>query len=232
MVTRTDWFPTRLSNVLVMLQNVRAKIMGYRTILPLTNPQVARIELICDEFEAVYNYVTQARATTESLVAWRDNIFTGSPAGDPAPAPPTFPVYAAVTDSFIGIFTEFRESVDLIKAAPGYTTAIGEDLMIVAPKQEKAIETDVIPDLKVTTAVGYEVSVAGSMQGNDALRVEYQRNGGTGWSIAAFLTKMPGTFTIAPHTPGQPETGRIRAIFIKKNADYGNTSPEYPVTLS
>ena len=232
MVTRTDWFPTRLSNALVMFQNVKAKIGNYAAILPLTTAQQNRVTLICDEFIGVYNYVTQSRATTESLVEWRDLILTGSPKGDPAPNPPDYAGFTPVAGSSIGIFTEFRELVDLIKSAPGYTTAIGEDLMIVAPKQEKAIETDVIPDLKVTTAVGYEVSVAGSMQGNDALRVEYQRNGATDWSIAAFLTKMPGTFTIAPHTPGQPETGRIRAIFIKKNADYGNMSPEYPVTLS
>jgi hypothetical protein len=232
MAKSNDWMPSRLADLLVMFQNVLAKISGYESVLPLTTAQVARVELICNEFVEVYNFVTQARATTESLVAWRDHIFTGSPAGDPAPAPPAFPTYGAAIGSFIGIFTEFRELVDIIKSSPGYTQAIGEDLMIVAPKQEKAIEDEVVPNLKVTTGAGYEVSVAGSMQGMDALRVEYQRNGASGWSIAAFLTKMPGTFSIAPHTPGDPETGRIRAIFIKKNADFGNMSPEYPVTLS
>lgn len=215
-----------------MFQNILAKIAGYTAVLPLTAAQVTRIELICEEFIAVYNYVTQARATTESLVEWRDNIFTGSPAGEAAKNPPAYPAYTAVTDSFIGIFTEFRELVDLIKASPGYNKAIGEDLMIVAPETEKALEAEIAPDLKVATESGYKVSVAGSMQGMDAMRIEYQRSGSTAWNIAAFLTKLPGTFVINPATPGQPENGQIRAIFIKKNEEYGIHSPCYPVTIS
>ena len=70
----TDWLPSRLAELLVMFQNVAAKIEGYKSILPITGQQVERITLICNEFVAVYNYVTQARATTESLVEWRTLI--------------------------------------------------------------------------------------------------------------------------------------------------------------
>ncbi|HRI02789.1 MAG TPA: hypothetical protein PLL77_03505 [Pyrinomonadaceae bacterium] len=232
MASATDWMPSRLADMLVMFQNVLAKIGGYKTILPITTGQVDRIVLICEEFVAVYTYVVQARATTESLVEWRDLILKGSPAGDAAPAPPVYPTYTVVTDSFIGILTEFRELRDVIVASPGYTTAIGEDLMIVKPATEKLVEADAAPELKVATAAGYEVTVSGSMQGMDAMRVEYQRAGSATWATVAFLTKTPGTFTITPATPGTPENGRIRAVFIKKNEQFGNFSPEYPVTLS
>ncbi len=224
--------PSRLADMLVMFQNVLVKVEGYKSILPITSAQIDRIKLICNEFVAVYTYVVQARATTESLVEWRDIILKGSPAGDAAPAPPTYPAYTAVAGSFIGILTEFRELRDVIVAAPGYTQAIGEDLMIVKPATEKLFEGSVAPDLKVSTAVGYEVTVAGSMQGMDAMRVEYQRSGAATWSTVAFLTKTPGTFTITPATPGTPENGRIRAVFIKKNEQFGNFSPKYPITLS
>ena len=230
-ITRS-WLPKRLADLLVMFQNVEIKIGGYKSVLPITSAQVDRIILICQEFIAVYNYVTQSRATTESLVEWRDNIFYGTPTGDAAPAPPTFPTYTAVTDSFIGIITEFREFRELIVASPGYTKAIGEDLMIVAPETEKLVEAETIPSLKVSTEGGYKVIAAGSMQGMDALRFEYQRAGSTTWNIAAFVTKLPAEFTITPATPGEPENGRIRAIFIKKNDEYGSWSPEYAVTVS
>ncbi|MGB2748966.1 MAG: hypothetical protein WBC34_12295 [Thiofilum sp.] len=197
-----DWMRSRLADMLVMFQNVEIKIDGYKTILPLTPEQTIRIKLICQEFVAVYNYVTQSRATTESLVEWRDNIFYGSPTGDAAPAPPTFPTYTAVTDSFIGIITEFRELRELIVASPGYTKAIGEDLMIVAPETEKLVEAETVPSLKVSTESGYKVIASGSMQGMDALRFEYQRAGATTWNIAAFVTKLPAEFTITPATPG------------------------------
>ena len=232
MVANRDWLPRSLPDQLVMFQNVIKKIADYTSELPLTAAQETRIALICDIFISVYNYVSQARATTESLVEWRDFIFNGSPAGDAAPAAPTFAAYSRVTGAFIGIFQEFRDLVDLIKASPGYTRAIGEDLMIVATKAEDAVTPDPTPDLKVTTSQPYTVEVAGSMQGMDAIRVEYQRKGASGWSIAAFLTKLPGEFTITPATPGEPETGHIRAVFTKKNADFGNFSPDYPVTVS
>jgi hypothetical protein len=60
----------------------------------------------------------------------------------------------------------------------------------------------------------------------------------TRWSVRPARTKASApvrpasSFTIAPNTPGEPEAGLSQAVFIKKNADFGNTSPEYPVTLS
>ena len=230
--TGRDWLPRSLPDQLIMFQNVKAKIGGYTLILPITAAQTTEITLICNEFIAVYNYVTQARSTTESLVEWRDIIFNGEPAGTPAPPPPVYPAYSAVLGSVMGILTRFRDLVDIIKAAPAYTRAIGEDLMIVSVKKDKLVEGSVTPDLKVSTLPGYKVEISGSLQGMDALRVEYIQNGKTDWNIAAFLTKMPGEFVIAGGSPGTAQTGRIRAVFIKKNDQFGNFSPEYPVTLS
>ncbi len=88
-----------------------------------------------------------------------------------------------------------------------------------------------MPSLKVTTSTGYKINVAGSLQGTDALKVEYKPNGGN-WASAAFLTKTPGEFTVTAQTPNQPESGHIRAISIKNNDEFGNFSPEYPVTVS
>ncbi|MBK6590565.1 MAG: hypothetical protein IPG22_19980 [Acidobacteria bacterium] len=88
------------------------------------------------------------------------------------------------------------------------------------------------PELAVSTFAGYGITCGGSMQENDAMRIEYQRQGSSTWSIAAFATKMPASFNITPATPGEPENGNIRAIFIQKNAEYGSFSPSYPITVS
>ena len=69
------------------------------------------------------------------------------------------------------------------------------------------------------------------MQGMDALRVEYAPNDGQ-FTNVAFLTNTPGGFQITPQTPGQPEAGRIRCVYIKRNAEFGNYSADYPVTVS
>ena len=232
MKKRNDWLPNRLATLLLMFQNIFAKIDGHAADLPLTAAQVARIKLICEEFIAVYNYVDQSRATTESLVEWRDRIFYGSPMGSTAKPPPGFPVYTEVVGSFIGIISEFRELRELIVALPGYTRAIGEDLMIVAIEATELVESEIAPDLKVRTESGYEVHLTGSMQGFKAMRIDYQRSATAQWNQAAFLIKLPGRFTLTPQTPGQPEAGQIRAIFIDDNEPFGNYSPSYPVTIS
>jgi hypothetical protein len=68
------------------------------------------------------------------------------------------------------------------------------------------------------------------MQGMDALRVEYAPKGGN-FAPVAFLTNTPGSFTVIPAVPGEPESGHIRAVFIKKNEEIGSYSADYPVTL-
>ena len=228
----TDWMPSRMADQLTMFLNILAKINAYEPILPLTSDQVKRIKLICEEFIAIYNYVEQCQATTKSLTEWRDLCWKGSPVNDPAPAPPTYPTYNAVADSFIGILIEFRELRDIIVSSPGYTLAIGEDLMIVGTPQANAQPQDTAPSLKVVTSNNYAVKLSGSMQGMDAMRVEYYRKGSNTWQLVGYFTKMPGELTITPHVAGEPESGNIRAMFIKKNADFGNYSPEYAITVS
>ncbi len=231
-MARRPWYPTSLAEQAAMFLNIKGKIGGYTAVLPLTAAQETRIVLICNIFNAIYTYVEAMRATTSSLIEWRDEILTGVPTGTAAPAAPAYSAVTLPAGSFRGIITEFKDLRELIVALPGYTDAIGEDLMIVGEEITPPSAPSVHPDLNVTTATGYVVNVAGSMQGYDALRIEYQRQGSTAWNIAAFATKMPASFTISPATPGQPENGQIRGIFIKKNEEFGNFSPNYPVTVS
>jgi hypothetical protein len=129
-----------------------------------------------------------------------------------------------------GAVTQFMELRDLIVASPGYTLAIGEDLGIVGP-EVPAPEGVIAPDLKATVSPGYTVNLSGSMQGMSGMRIEYSRSGGQ-FAPVAFFTNTPGSFQITPAAPGQPETGNVRAVYIKKNAEFGSFSPNYPVTLS
>jgi len=219
----------------VMFQNIRAKSDIYMSILPLTTTQVERLNLICDIYLNAYNFATQAKAAMEGVTNWRDNIFYGQPATTAAPPAPVFPTATMPTGSFIGIIEEFRKMVDLIKSSPGYTRAIGEDLMIVAPVSTGDGGTSGIdiltPELKVSTGSGYNVKVVGSLKGMDAMRVEYRAKNGE-WTLAGFFTNLPNSFTVSPQTPGNPEVGYVRGVFIKKSLPVGLPSPDYPVTVS
>ena len=69
------------------------------------------------------------------------------------------------------------------------------------------------------------------MQGTNAVRIEYAPNGGQ-FKTIDFLTNMPGSIQISPAQANQPESGQLRAFFIKKNEEFGNYSPNYPVVLA
>jgi len=192
--------------------------------------EISAINDLCDTFVGVVNATDQRRASMQSMVAWRDEILFGEPEGGPAPEPPAFPAvtFPAAT---LGTVPQFFSVRDRIVSAKGYTLAIGEDLGIVGPEMSQLNPDNVAPSLKPTTSAGYWVNLSGSMQGMDAMRVEYAPKGGN-FTTVAFLTNTPGGFQITPANPNQPEMGHIRAVFIKKNAEFGNYSADYPVTVS
>ncbi|MDQ3798663.1 MAG: hypothetical protein M3384_04375 [Acidobacteriota bacterium] len=229
-----DWFPKARPQQLVMFTNIKAKIGGYAATLPLAAAKVTRIELICDTFIAVYNFVEQARATMQNVTEWRDLIFTaeGGTPGAIAPKAPAFNGVVLPDGAFAGIFQEFRRLRDDIVHADNYTPGIGEDLMIVAPEGDDLNPDELAASVKLTTLPGYKVRAEGSLQGMDAMRFDYQRKGASGWTPVAFATKLPAEFAVAPQTPGEPESGVIRAVLLDKNAEIGQFSPLYPVTLS
>lgn len=224
------WWPTSMPAQLIVVQNLSAKIGGYAIALGLTPLQVTTLQGLCTAFVTAFNLTEQSRSTMQSMTQWRDIVFYGEPVGSAAGAPPFFPEPGedALKRGTVQQIFAFR---DLIVASPGYTQAIGEDLGIVGTEQPNRPSSDYTPELKTTTSIGYNVTVTGSMQGMDALKVEYAPKGGN-FATVAFLTNTPGGFQITPATPGEPETGHIRAVFIKKNEVFGNYSADYPVTLS
>jgi len=212
------------------MSNIRAKIGSYESALSLAPEDVAAIIALCDAFIAAYNLSNQSKATMQAMTQWRDMIFEGGPVGSAAPNPPAFPEGDDITYTR-GVVKQFFEVRDRLLAAKGYTEAIGEDLQIIGPEVSNLVPDNIQPELKTKTSQGYQLSLSGSMQGMDALRVEYARKGGN-FATVAFLTNTPGSFTIAPAVPGEPESGHIRAVFIKKNSEFGNFSADYPVTLA
>lgn len=229
-MARKFWWPGVMSAQVSLMSNFRAKISGYATPLQMSTEEVAAAVALCDAFIAAYNISEQSKATMQAMTQWRDLVFEGGPVGTAAPNPPTFPEGDDVTYTR-GVVKQFIELRDRLLTAKGYTEAIGEDLQLIGPEINKVAPDQVQPELKAKTSAGYYVSLSGSMQGMDGMRVEYARKGGS-FSTVAYLTNTPGGFTITPAVAGEPETGQVRAVFMKKNADYGNYSASYSVTLS
>jgi hypothetical protein len=223
------WWPTSMADQLVTVQNFQQKAPQYETLLGL---DLVKINAICDAFIQSFNLTEQSRQSMLSMTAWRDRVMLGTPTGIPVEPAPVFPVVGKVTFT-VGVVKQLFDIRDQIVINPNYTEAIGEDLGIVGAQiSPSGPQPDIQPVIKsVTAGSGYSVQIKGSMQGMDAVRVEYAPNGGA-FRPAAFLTNMPGTFNVVPTAPGQPESGRVRAVYIRKNAVFGLYSAEYPVTVS
>lgn len=232
-VKNTDWMDRTLPGKAAMFTNFGAKIGGYAGVLPLTLPQITVLLALCEEYLAVYNFVTQAQATVHSCTEWRDNAFSGEPKGDPLDAPPAFPTYAPVVGSVIGMLNVFREWRELIVALPGYTQAIGEDLMIVKPESDNLIEADVVPKIQIFGAQsGYLCSIIVSDRGeSDQWVVETRKKGGD-WINTGTFTGKSADFTVAPVTPGDPLQIEVRVQLRRKNANYGQLSQIATTTLN
>lgn len=229
-MARKFWWPSSMPDQLVLMQNFHSKIGNYAATLGLSPDELMAAEGLCDAFIGTFNVAEQCRQTMQAMTQWRDRVFHGTPVGNPAPPAPVFPVVGTVAYT-LGVVKQFIALRDRIVASPNYTLAIGEDLGLVGAQITPPPPSSVKPVFKTVSTSGLTVNLVGSMQGMDALRVEYAPNGGS-FQPVAFLTNTPGGFQITPQNPNQPENGRIRAVFIKKNAEYGTYSSEYPVTVS
>ena len=229
-MARNPWWPGSMPDQLVLIQNFQSKIGALGPVLGLSLADITAAGVLCTSFIDVFNVVEQAKSTMQAMTAWRNAVFYGEPVGAAAAPAPVFPVVG--TDPFKnGIVKQFQDLRDRIVASPGYTVQIGEDLGIVGSETAPKLFDNVAPELKATTSTGYWVNIIGSMKGMNAVRIEYAPNGGQ-FKTVGFLTNTPGSVQITPAQPNQPETGQIRAIFIKKNEEFGNYSPSYPVVLA
>jgi hypothetical protein len=229
-MAKNPWWERTLAGQLVQVQNLMVKVGGYAATLGLTPAQITALQALCDAFLEAVAFCDQTRQTSYAVTQWRDNLLYGSPKGAVAPAPPVFAV-GSPSAGTVGVVTQIFEFRDLIVALPGYTEAIGEDLMIVGTEKSGLVEDDVTPALKITSSEGYEVTVKGSMQGMAGMRLDYRPKGGT-FAPIAYLQTLPGSFVVIPTEPGEAETGEVRGIFMQKNEEFGNYSPNYPVTVA
>lgn len=229
-MARKFWWPGSQADQLILMQNFLVKFALYGPGLGFNAAAITAAQMLCNAFIGAVNATEQARQTMQAMTQWRDDILTGDADGR-TPQAPVFPVVGPVTYP-AGVVKSFMRLRDQIVASANYTTAIGEDLGIVGAETGRIVPSDLTPDLKAETSTGYMVNLSGSMQGMDALKVEYSRDGGEHFQTVAFLTNTPGGFQINPATPNQPEKGVIRAVFIKKNEEFGNYSANYPVTVS
>lgn len=230
-MARGKWWKGDMPSQRATMANFKSKIGIYQAELGLSPAAVTAAQALCDAFIQAYDFAENVENTGKAVTKWRNDVFRGEPTGGPIPDPPVFAI-GTPSPGTLGVVTQFFELREQLVVNAGFTDAIGEDLGILGPEIGEEPEEEVAPVLKISTETGFKVNISGSMQGNSQLRIEYRKSGTANWQLVTFVTNLPAEVPVAPATPGQPETGEIRAIFYRKNQEYGTYSPNYPVTLS
>jgi len=213
----------------MLVRNFRAKIAGHAAVLGLSPAETAAAVALCDTMVTAYNVTEACKATMQAMTTWRDEILFGRETGALAPVAPLFPAPPAGSLT-MGAVDQFIELRNRIVAAPGFNESIGADLELLGPEHRPKDPSEVIPELNFRVSNGGTIKVTGSLQGTDAVRIEKKAGDGE-FTTAAFLTLTPGDFQLTTTTPGAVERVALRAIFIRKNKDYGNFSPIYNVVV-
>jgi len=226
---RRYWWPGALPEQVTLLQNFAAKIVGYKDQLEWTDTQAEKAFDLSNSIISAINVASQCRATMQAVTNWREIVMYGEPKGSPVGMAPLFPVIDGA--AFVcGMVDQFFDLRDQIVANAGYTLAMGEDLGIVGPEIPGKIPSETAPDLRTVSTSSNVITITGSMQGLPVMRVEYAEKGQT-YSSVAIVTNLPATIEV-PMVDDTPQVGTIRSIFVKNNADFGNYSPNYDVTLT
>ncbi|MBI5779106.1 MAG: hypothetical protein HZA49_06580 [Planctomycetes bacterium] len=132
-----DFIPKSDPGMAAFLRNLANKIGGYAATFNLTPAEVASAKNDAARFTYILKVQEAYKTFKQAISGYKDMLRDGpgdAPVGDLVF--PTMPAAPALVNS--GIFPRIRKLVGRIKATPGYTEAIGEDLGLVA--DEEAID--------------------------------------------------------------------------------------------
>ena len=201
------------------LTNIANKIGTYKTTLGLEDAVVTSTQADAAYFHYALNSQKQVANFAQQWTAYKNAARNGTGASlGPAPVPPTLGI--APTAVPPGIFKRLTALVARIKAHPGYTEAIGQDLDIIGAEQTLDT-THAKPTLKLELSAGHP-NVKWTKGGFDALEIWVDR--GTGFAYLAIDT-VPDYLDTAPlPAPGASALWKYKAIYRLNDQQVGQWS--------
>jgi len=236
---RQRYYPTRSADQIVWLENFRNKLGTHGAALGLAAPTVAN--LVADARWLVYtlgSWLPAARAYTLACTAAAKEAQSG-PGGSvalvlPVFVPPLLPAADGAIPAVVprppGALTGIFDAVQAMKAAAGYTEAIGMDLGIEGAADSGPDFATVQPIL-TTTLSGSSVQVGWGWEGNAKYldQCEIQVDRGQGWTLLTIDT-TPNYWDNAAH-PTNPARWKYRAIYRVGDQQVGLWSAEVSVMV-
>ena len=202
-----------------LLTNVAAKLGTYKTTLGLENAVVTSTQADAAFFHYALNSQKQVAAFAQQWTAYKNSARNGTdPALGPLPVPPDL---GTAPDAVApGIFKRLTALVTRIKAHPGYTVAIGQDLDIIGAEQTLDT-TNAKPVIKLELLAG-RPNVKWTKGPFDALEGWVDRGAGF---VFLVIDTVPDYLDTAPlPAPGTSALWKYKTIYRLNDQQVGQWS--------
>jgi len=237
-MTRQAWYPVRVADQILWLENFRNKLTGHTPALGISQ---AKCDAgIADARWLIYtlgSWLPAVRDWQKACTAAAEQAQSGSGAAAlvlPLFTPPALPAAAGGQPAVVarppGAIARIFDLIAEIKESDGYTDAIGIDLGAIGSTKTPPDLNTLQPILKATV-VGNKVELDWNWGGHSAHldQCEIQVDRGSGWQVLTFDT-TPGYTDTAPF-PATPTKWKYRAIYRVDDTQVGLWSAEVSVTV-
>jgi hypothetical protein len=188
MSTAINYIPYSDSERTVWLNNFSTKINMYAALVGITPAEVTAIQKDTAMFAYIVNMQEVYKQTLNNITSYK-NLLKHAVGQQHLGAIPNAPTLsAAPTVVSEGVFDRISKLVKRIKASSSYTTAIGNDLGIIAPVQTIDVAT-MQPDLKVSLDAD-RPHIKCSKGYADAIDLYVDRKDGAGFVLIGRLLKL------------------------------------------
>lgn len=214
-----DWYPTSFAALIPWHANFNVQATATGVARGLTAGNVTQIAADNGIVAGIVNYQELVDSFAQAVTEYKAIMLRGDSTA-PLPAVPTPPAaFVPGVGALPGIEERTRQFAAIIKAAPGYTQAIGELYGIVAPAAPPAG----VPEIVATALTASQVRLAISKAGYDVLAIDSKRGAGT-WEQIGISQTAEFIDTRAPLVAGQPELREYRCQGMENNARVGALS--------
>ena len=233
---RNSYYPGRVAQQIIWLENFRNKLPGYKTTLGLTDAQVNGA--VADARWLIYllvSWLPAARAWAQSCtdaIKEAQNGTGGSPQSLPVFTPPAPP--SGVVPVNPGALGRIFALVQTIKDSSGTTDPIETDLGLVGSEQSGP-DLDTIQPVFVARIVANQVFLDWDWGGSgnsaflDMLELQVDRADGKGW-VPLVFDSTPGYTDTTPF-PATATKWKYRGIYRVNDAQVGQWSNDVTILV-
>jgi hypothetical protein len=204
-MSTTDFVPTRDAEQTIWLKNFRDKLPTYAKALGWSDAQTKATQKRCDELVASITLNEKKYAEYQAQVVATRSLKESE-------------------------LTALRADARRIKAAVGYTAAIGKDLGIVRTSAMPAAPTAVKARAVAELHPGF-VRIKWRKTGCDSVNVYMRRRGETDWRFLGRDTSSPYDDATPLEKPGVIEPREYRVMALRRDQEIGEPSDILSVTF-